>query len=314
MAANPNGENVWERYKNATCLIETSIKQGTGFFFGGGWVMSVAHNFQNDNTDSAQLHNLLSQARFRFTVRGQSFDFPPHDQPPQSPIRRMAFIHHLQPGENVDPNNMDIAMVKLGKQYEYGRSIDDYEEWEKVEQGQLDEMNLGAVFAPIGDRPAVRDNVHAIHYAGEVPNVMTTGLTVTETLNVINLAGNPDRIPIMRLRPALNPTASGCPIINGNFKLVGLLVGCGKDMNHRPCSMALMWNRDIREHIITREVPIFAEIGRYMALINEAINQQQQQQQAENARQHLEEMARDGRLTIYLMNGEVISGLQANNN
>ena len=292
MAANPNGEN-------ATCLIKTPIKQGTGFFYGGGWVMSVAHNFQN-NTDSEQQHSLLYQAHFKFTVDGEEFDFPPQ--------KRVAFIHHLQPEDGVDPTNMSIAMVKLGKQYEYNRR--EYQDWEIAEETQLQRMQLQSVFATIHDQQAARnDKVHAIHYAGEEPNVRTTNLTVTETLDVINVAGNPDRIPIMRLRPVLDPTASGCPIINGKFKLVGLLVGSGKDMNHRPCSVALMWNRDI----ITMEVPIIAEIGMYMALINEAINQQQQQQ-AENARQHLEEMARDGRLTIYLMNDEVISGLQANNN
>ena len=86
MAANPNGENVWERYENATCLILTPIKQGTGFFF-GGWVMSVAHNFQNDDTDSAQLHSLLSETRFRFTVNGTLYEFPPRS--------RMAIIYHL---------------------------------------------------------------------------------------------------------------------------------------------------------------------------------------------------------------------------
>ena len=58
---------------------------------------------------------------------------------------------------------MDIAMVKLGKQYEYGRS--NFEQWEIDEQDQLNEMNLGDVFATIGDRPAVPDKVHAIHYA-----------------------------------------------------------------------------------------------------------------------------------------------------
>ena len=300
MAANPNGENVWESYKNATCLIKTPIKQGTGFFYGGGWVMSVAHNFQN-NTDSEQQHSLLYQAHFKFTVDGEEFDFPPQ--------KRVAFIHHLQPENSVDPTNMSIAMVKLGKQYEYNRR--EYQDWEKAEETQLQRMQLQSVFATIHDQQAARnDKVHAIHYAGEEPNVRTTNLTVTETLDVINVAGNPDRIPIMRLRPVLDPTASGCPIINGKFKLVGLLVGSGKDMNHRPCSVALMWNRDISQHIMKRNVQIIAEIEKYMAHTNETINQQE----AENARQHLEEMARDGRLTIYLMNGEVISGLQANNN
>ena len=160
MAANPNGDDAWEEFKKATCLIQTLDSEGnacngTGFIYGdGGWVMSVAHNFQS-NADSAQLHSLLSEASFRFTVKGQSINFPRRS--------RMAFIHHLQPGNSVDPNNMDIGMVKLGKQYEYGRRKS--QDWEIAEEEQLKEMKLQSVFATIDDRETVaNDTVHAIHY------------------------------------------------------------------------------------------------------------------------------------------------------
>ena len=313
MDANPNGDDALEEFKKATCLIQTDNSEGnpynagTGFFFGGGWIMSVAHNFQNDDAVPEQLHSLLSEARFRFVVNGRSYCFPPDDQPPQRPIRRMAFIHHLRPGENVHPNNMDIAMVKLGKQYEYGNRRE-FQDWEIAEETQLQRMNVRSGFATLDDPATVPgDTVHAIHCGGQDPNVGRTRLTVEETLNVRNEVGNPDRIPIMRLRPALNPTALGCPIINR--KLVGLLVSCGEDTKPRR-SMALMWNRDISQHIITKKVPIIAEIGKYMAHTNEAIGQEA----AANARRNLEEMARNGRLTIYLMNGVVISGPLANDN
>ena len=90
MGANPNEDGAWEKFKEATCLIQTldsdgNACNGTGFLFGdGGWVMSVAHNFQS-NGDSAQLHSLLSEASFRFTVGEHPIDFPRQ--------RRMAFIH-----------------------------------------------------------------------------------------------------------------------------------------------------------------------------------------------------------------------------
>ena len=229
MAVNPNEEDPWKKYKEATCLINS---QGTGYFLGKGWVMSVAHNFQNDNTHPKKLHDLLSAARFRFTVDGQPFDFPP--EPPQGPIRRTAFIHHLRSGNN----NMDIAMVKLGKQYEYGNR-QEYQDWETAEDSQLQRMPLQSIFDIIRD---------------------------TQT--------------------ALNDT-----------------------VYPRPRSMALMRNRDIQP-IRTRNVPIIAEIDNYMAHTYVVINQRK----AENARQDLERMARDWRLTIYLMDGKVISAPQADDN
>ena len=298
MAANLNGENEWVRYENATCLIKTPISQGTGFFFGGGWVMSVAHNFQNDDADPEQLHSLLPQTSFRFTLNDHAYDFQPQI--------RMAFIHHLQPGKKVDPHNMDIAMVKLGKQYEYGRT--EFQPWELAEEAILQAMQLQSVFSTIHDQQAApNDTVHAIYYAGEEPNV-------PRRRTELNVAGerNHRGNPIMKLQPPLQPGASGCPIINGNFELVGLLVGSGD-----AASVALMWNRGIQRY--TREgVRIIANIDGYMAYGNQAINQPQadlrraHEVKAENERKQLEETAKNARLTIYLMNGDVIKGPEAN--
>ena len=317
MAANLNGENEWVSYENATCLIETPDSQGTGFFFGRGWVMSVAHNFQNDDTDPEQLHSLLSDTRFRFTVNDHTYDFHPQS--------RMAFIHHLRPGDNLDPHNMDIAMVKLGKQYEYDRT--EFQPWEEAEEAQLQTMRLQSVFDPMHDQQAAPDDtvhaqqaapddtVHAIHYAGEGPNVarLRTELTVARV-------GENHGIPIMELQPALQPGASGSPIINENFQLVGLLVGGGEEENPDATDDALMWNDGIQEYI-NEGVVIIAGISGHMAHRNEANNQQQadlrqcHEETAENVhRRQLEETARNARLTIYLMNGDVINGPEATNN
>ena len=322
MGANPNGDDAWEKFKKATCLIQTldpdgSVCNGTGFVYGGGWVMSVAHNFQS-NADSPQLHSLLSEASFRFTVGEHSFDFPCR--------RRMAFIHHLQPGNNVDPNNMDIGMVKLGKQYEYDRRK--FQDWEIAEEEQLKEMNLQSVFATIDDRETVaNDTVHAIHY--------DENLVVTPTeLTVRNVRENQD-IPIIELQPQIAHGASGCSILNTDFKLVGLFFGGDEavdgngepvdeavdgngepvdeavDGNGEPVDNALMWKNGI-ERYISKGVSIIAGIGRYMALKNftcssEKMNQDFQQKAAIERRE-LEKKAKDGKLTIYLMNDEVING------
>ena len=213
MDANPNGDDALEEFKKATCLIQTydsegNAYNGTGFLYEeGGWVMSVAHNFQDDDTDPEQLHSLLSEARFRFIVGGQSIDF--HRR------RRTAFIHHLQPGNSVDLNNMDIGMVKLGKQYKHGRK--EFHDWEIDEEEQLKRMKLQSVFATIDDRETVaNDTVHAIHY-DENLDVTTTELTVR------NVKTNQDTgIPIIELHPQIPPGASGSSILNTDFKLVGL--------------------------------------------------------------------------------------------
>ena len=295
MAANLNGENEWVRYENATCLIKTPISQGTGFFFGRGWVISVAHNFQNDDADPEQLHSLLPQTSFRFTVNGVTVEFPGRS--------RMAFIHHLQPGENVDPHNMDIAMVKLGKQYEYGRT--EFQPWELAEEAILQAMQLQSVFATLHRQQAAPDDtVHAIYYAGGEQNFAR--------LTVAGVEENRD-IPIMELQPALQPGASGSPIINESFQLVGLFVG-GEDTT----DVALK-KRGIQQ-FISQEVGIIADIVWYMAHRNEAIDQQQadltqrHEENAENARLQLKQRARNAKLTIYLMDGGVINGPEANNN
>ena len=125
--------------------------------------------------------------------------------------------------------------------------------------------------------------------------------------------------PITELQPALQPGTSGCPIVNENFKLIGLLVGGGVFGNPDARDVALMWNRDIQDYISTG-VRIITDIDGYMAHRNEAINQQQadlrqrHEKIAGNARLRLVEMARNARLTIYLINGDVINGPEANNN
>ena len=307
MDANPNGDDALEEFKKATCLIQTydskgNVYIGTGFLYGkGGWVMSVAHNFQNDDTDPEQLHSLLSEARFIFTVRGhrgQWIDFPRR--------RRTAFIHHLQPGNSVDLNNMDIGMVKLGKQYKHGRK--EFRDWEIAEEEQLKEMKLQSVFASsIDDRETdLNDTVYAIHYNENLTDVMKTKLKVR------NVKANQD-VPIIELHPQIPRRASGCPILNEDFKLVGLFFGGDEavDGNSETVDNALMWNNGI-ERYIREGVLIIAGIGSYMVYksltcSSEKVNQEFQQNAAIE-RQVLEEKAKNGKLTIYLMDGEVING------
>ncbi len=294
----PSVVNQLKEFAEATCLIEAGRYKGTGFHFGSGWIMSVAHNFQNDDTDNEHLHSLLSSAKFTFTIDGTECVF-------SSAENRMAFIHHLQPGDEVDPRNMDIALVKLGIQYEYGRGDDDYNIWENEEQQKLNEMELKC-FADIEERQVTEDEkVYAIHYGGDDNNRKKQELTVTRVS-----PANTNPFPTIQLQPAIKPGASGCPILNQDYKLVGLLCGGGPPGNVQAVD-ALMWNGGIKEYV-SNGVSIIVDIGSYMAYKNMKVTDQamneELQKRASADKTQLMKKAKDSKLTIYLMNGEVFDG------
>lgn len=149
-----------EELKDAVCLIE-SVDQagdkftGTGFHYGDGWVMTVAHNFQDNKNDNETSHSYLSEGNFRvlFHVGGKKYEFLEH--------KRTAFVHHLKTGKKPDFKNKDIGMVKLGVQYHGNENPPD---WEDKERKQLIEMKAVA-FSKI-DPPVhgAGDDVYAIYY------------------------------------------------------------------------------------------------------------------------------------------------------
>ena len=136
--------------KDAVCLIECidqgQVKvRGTGFHYDSGWVMTVAHNVQEDDKDDGTCHTYISEGKFRvlFYVDGKEYEFPQR--------KRMAFFHHLNTEEDVDIKKKYIWMVKLGIQYEYGRNPEDYSDWENDEKKMLDAMlpsNFGLAELP----------------------------------------------------------------------------------------------------------------------------------------------------------------------
>lgn len=158
-----------ENVKKAVCLIQSTAEgnrvlyKGTGFHFGRGWIMTVAHNFQDDQERKKKDHNIMSEGKFKVTWNGCEFE----------EHKRMAFIHQLKPGENTDFKNKDIAMFKLGTQYEYGGRNNDRSDcnWEKREDEKLEKMNASS--CAIADvqfdppNPQVGDDVYAFHYGGD---------------------------------------------------------------------------------------------------------------------------------------------------
>ena len=305
MAANPNGENVWQNYMQATCLVMTTDRQGstfngTGFLYGdSGWVMTVAHNFQNDdgeNMDPRELHSLLQEAEFKFFFNRESFDFP---HPPPN-FKRTAFAHHLQAGKAVDSNNMDIAMVKLGSQFEYGRISEAYTKWENSEKEKLDEMISQArlsCFATIDMREVVPDeNVYALDVNNNRDGIQRTKLKVVKVMR-------DEEIPIMELHPAMQPAASGCPILNEKKQLVGVLVGGGTFGHPQATDDALLWDGGIHEYI---------KIGCSIITALESYMKEKakgEREKAKDERKKLEEKAKKSNLTIYLMDDDdIING------
>lgn len=156
-----------ENVKKAVCLIQSTAEgnrvlyEGTGFHFGNGWIMTVAHNFQDDKERNKKDHNIMSEGKFKVTWNGQKFE----------QHKRMAFIHQLKPGDNTDFQNKDIAMFKLGTQYEYGGRNNDRSDWEEIEDEMLEKVNASS--CAIADvqfdppNPQVGDDVYAFHYGGD---------------------------------------------------------------------------------------------------------------------------------------------------
>ena len=171
-----------EKIKDAVCLIECMDQEkkvkftGTGFHYGSGWVMTAAHNFQDDENDDKSSHSYLSEGKFRVLihVKGKEYEFPQR--------KRMAFVHHLNPGEATDFENKDIGMVKLGIQYEYGRNQDDYSDWEKEEKKMLDEMlpsNFGLAQVAAAE-PKVEDSVYVVYYGDDNENKLVKEVKITD--------------------------------------------------------------------------------------------------------------------------------------
>ena len=157
------------------------------------------------------------------------------------------------------------------------------------ERDRLHEMNITAGFATIAEREVQPgEKVHIIGNNGETDSTVT------------NLMENP-RNPMMELQVATRHGASGCPIINDDLQLVGLLVGGGAFGNPQARDYALLWNHGIQEYI-RKGVSIIANVGSYMACSTTGF--QQEAEETEN----LAEKASDSQLTIYLMNGDIIKG------
>ena len=301
-----DNESVLEDLRNVgigTCKIDiidtdTNLPEftATGFHFGSGWVMTVAHNFEGDQHNGT-FHDLLTRAKFTFiNKKGEKIIF-------EQGHSRMAFIHHREEGDDIDDQNMDIAMVKLGVQYEYGRKEDDIGDWEKAERLKLETLELPCLARiPQDDiQPQIDDTVYTINARG-----VNDGTKYLQQ-NVVDVTAG--EVPALTLTPARPPGASGSPILNVECQLVGLLYG-GTD----EYDMALRWTDGIEKYI-QEGVDIIVNIGTYMAYKNfsESVRPSSEEfsehadSKANDARENILIRAQASKLTVYLMNTEVFN-------
>ena len=231
--------------------------------FGSGWIMTAAHNFQDEDRDDETTHSLINQSEFSFFVGGETRTFGRHE--------RTAFIHHLQPGEGAHPEDKDIAMVKLGLQHEYRRSPSEYEEiWEKQEKQMLNGLEI---FAKL-EFPDVQvgQSVQAVRFGGNTNDKKIV------TSRVTNISDGSESVPVPLLH-LHNPGggtvecpfpsgSSGCPILiesGGEFILVGLhFSGDADETNPNGEAEALPWSQEIHQYI-HEGVGLIVDIDGYMA-------------------------------------------------
>ncbi|KAJ7390015.1 hypothetical protein OS493_027539 [Desmophyllum pertusum] len=275
--------------------------------------MTVAHNFQDENEMNETIHSIFSNGKFRveFDIEGQKYVFPAEER------KRMAFIHHLESGKDADRKNKDIAMVKLGHQWEYGRN--DYTAWEREEQEKLGAMGahrfaLAKIDVPT---PKTDETVYAVHFGGANDDKKS------EESKILRITPpSPNQVSMLHLEKkigVLPAGASGCPIMvrrGVNYRLVGLHFSGHADSVDGE-AQALQWNQGIHGYINTG-VRIIADIGSYVTYSklasqlegsteNAKKNQEKAKKTAQESLEHLESMAKCAKLTIYLCNGEVIN-------
>ncbi|KAJ7389961.1 hypothetical protein OS493_028012 [Desmophyllum pertusum] len=317
-----------QKVVKTVCLIEGEMRdeegnpvpyKGTGLYFGGGWIMTVAHNFQDDIERNETTHSILSDARFqvKFDVGGQEYVFQEH--------QRMAFIHHLEPGEDADPKNKDIAMVKLGHQWGYGGR--DYPTWEREEHEMLKAMGAEDFALAKIDPPTPKkdETVYAVHFGGanddkkseesKILRITPTSLPWYQRCCCCCRLPN-QAVPMLHLEKkigVLPAGSSGCPIMikkEDKYYLVGLhFSGDADDVDGE--AEALPWSQGIHDYI-DRGVGIIAEIGSYMGnrkAVSEGAGSLEEDlnEEADKSLKELKRMARDAKLTIYLCNGVVIN-------
>lgn len=213
-----------QKLQNSVCLIRTYDelgnvqRKGTGFMHcSGGWITTAAHIFQNST--------VLSHGRFDV-----QFDTARQDQIIFQNRRRMAFICSL------GDENEDIAMVKLGKQWEYCRN--EFDDWENDEDERLKNIT-------------------------NIPLVDPTEHIEREVKYAAYYDGADDTKKFEAFRGVLPVGSSGCPIV---VRRSVRRESDGEDNDeYKYCSVGLYFFERQVKRIPTKIFMAIREIGIYMA-------------------------------------------------
>lgn len=242
-----------KQFGSGVCRIEVVQEDGlsydgTGFYFGDGWILTAAHVLRN--------RDKVNLARFVFFPSEMEISFEARP--------RRAIIHRLLPaGRRPDYHNRDIALVKLGIQFTHRRKRGDLEEWEIDEQQLLEQFNffdfsslVKSTFSPSGAGDVQfslkrTDPLTLIHFGGAQNNYKKFEFDIAmyevykyTMYKVINFAFS------------VESGASGCPVIQlvggEQWILVGVFFAGATHENEASsviAGQALVWNQEVLEHI-----------------------------------------------------------------
>ena len=333
-------DETLQRMGEGVCLIKVRIDEkhcfkGTGFHYGGGWIMTNAHIFQDDDRDDEKTHSLINQAQFSFFAEDQTFTFCRRT--------RTAFVHHLKTGEYTDFHNKDIAMVKLGYQ-----NPENFEAWEEEEEEKLRTMNAHSkTFTRAdwssGPHELVGQSVRGVHFGGSNNDKKFVTSVIKRMVPMLHLED------VRSEGVSTFPSgASGSPILirsGDKYLLVGLLFSGDEDESDANAEAgdgeetdanteagdgdesdaeagdedesdanaeaeALSWTQGIEQYI-NEGVDIIANIGVYMGykkmpeLTGDFVKAAMQTAKDKEKAQ-LIQTAKINKLTVYLNDGEVL--------
>ncbi|PFX18978.1 hypothetical protein AWC38_SpisGene16621 [Stylophora pistillata] len=192
----------------------------------------------------------------------------------------------VKPGDNADFKNKDIAMVKLGFQYEYTREKTAYKPWEKKEDDLLKQL---VADSDDHEKEFKKNTVRDVTEADQ--NLVS--LIHLEKKNGVLLAGT-----------------SGCPILAkkeeaSKYTLAGLHFSGDKDDKDGK-AYALPWNESIQSYIRNGTI-IIANTEAFFG--NKKLSESLPGALKETERIHktLKESATENKLTVYLFDGTMIN-------
>lgn len=239
-----------QEFGTGVCRIEVTHTDGlgyvgTGFHFGDGWIVTAAHVLRN--------RDKVNKAIFVF--------FPPKGEISFDARPRRAIIHRLLPvGRRPDYHNRDIALVKLGIQYRYGRKKNDIEEWEIDEQQLLEQFSLfnfsSLVENAFNTNGEVKfslrssDPLAAIHFGGIQDGFKKFAFDMAVDEMYKNMP-----FKVINFAFSVGSGASGCPLIqlvNRRWILLGVMFGGVSHEDERSSlitGQALLWDQEVLQHI-----------------------------------------------------------------